>query len=434
QREPIRRTVAIKVIKLGMDTADVIARFEGERQALALMNHTNLAKVLDAGATHDGRPYFAMEYVSGESITAYCDHNKLPTHRRLELFIQACEAVHHAHQKAIIHRDIKPSNILVTTSESSPLVKVIDFGVAKALSHRLTDYTMVTEHGKMIGTPEYMSPEQADMGGLDVDTRTDIYSLGVVLYELLTGTLPFDAKTLRRATFDEFRRIIREDEPPRPSTRFTAMGNEKALQAAAKRGTDLRSLSHELRRELEWIPLKAMRKDRTERYRSVSELIDDVRNYLEGRPLIAGPQSTAYYVRKFVRKHARTVAASVTVFAVILGLLVALGFAAHKANRAVDVQNTLLGQLREENQKTLRADAAARQELSSKLTVFGDTLIKSGQIPAARQSYFEALDIARKLHVPDASLLASLFITRPSGAPLMGDYLHEAGPGGFTGS
>ena len=226
QERPLRRRVALKIIKLGMDTRQVVARFDAERQALAIMDHPNIARVFDAGATEAGRPYFVMELVRGVSITEYCDQNRLSTQERLELFVPVCNAVHHAHQKGIIHRDLKPSNIMVTLHDGVPVPKVIDFGIAKAMNQRLTEQTLFTRYAEMIGTPEYMSPEQAEMSGLDIDTRTDIYSLGVVLYELLTGTLPFDAETLRSAAFAEVQRIIREEEPLRPSTRLSALGPE----------------------------------------------------------------------------------------------------------------------------------------------------------------------------------------------------------------
>ncbi|UCE03181.1 MAG: serine/threonine protein kinase, partial [Candidatus Latescibacterota bacterium] len=235
QTEPLRRTVALKVIKRGMDTDEVMRRFEAERQALALMDHPSIAKVFDAGSTPGGRPYFVMEYVHGEPIHSYCDRQRLPTRERLELFIQLCEGVQHAHQKAIIHRDLKPSNVLVAIQEDRPVPKIIDFGVAKATAQKLTEKTMYTALGELIGTPEYMSPEQAEMTGTDVDTRTDVYSLGVILYELLAGALPFDSKELRRASFDAIIRMLREQEPPRPSTRVSTLGERRSGVAQARR-------------------------------------------------------------------------------------------------------------------------------------------------------------------------------------------------------
>jgi len=317
QERPLRRRVALKIIKLGMDTRQVVARFDAERQALAMMDHPNIARVFDAGATDAGRPYFVMELVRGLSVTEYCDRNRLSMRERLNLFIPVCNAVHHAHQKGIIHRDLKPSNIMVTLHDGEPVAKVIDFGIAKATNQRLTEQTVFTRYAEMIGTPEYMSPEQAEMSGLDVDTRTDIYSLGVVLYELLTGTLPFDPETLRSAALGEVQRIIREEEPLRPSTRISNLG-ETGQRIAEARRTDVAALSKSLQNELEWIPLKAMRKDRTRRYRSAYEFADDIRNYLGGAPLIAGPESTAYRVRKLLSKHRVPVATGAIIMTTLL--------------------------------------------------------------------------------------------------------------------
>jgi serine/threonine protein kinase len=334
QREPIRRTVAIKVIKLGMDTREVIARFESERQALALMNHPNVARVIDAGATHTGRPYFVMEFVDGEPITTFADKHKLTVQQRLELFTQACDAVQHAHQKAIIHRDLKPSNILVTTVDGKPIVKVIDFGVAKAISQRLTERTMFTETGQLMGTPEYMSPEQAEsVAVMEVDTRSDVYSLGVVLYELLTGALPFDPGTLRSAGYAEIQRIIRDVDPPRPSTRLSGLGNE-AQEIARRRQAPLDSLERQLKSELEWIPLKAMRKDRAQRYATTAELSEDIANYLSNRPLRAGPESRVYRARKFLRRNKTGVAVSAAMILLLISGVVATSWQAVRAKRA----------------------------------------------------------------------------------------------------
>ncbi len=322
QQEPIRRKVALKIVKLGMDTKQVIARFEAERQVLALLDHSNIARVLDAGTTETGRPYFVMEYVKGMSITKYCDRHKLSVEKRLKLFLRVCEAVHHAHQKGIIHRDIKPANILVSVQDDRPVPKIIDFGIAKAVTQPLTERTLYTRQGQLLGTPEYMSPEQADMGNEDIDTRADIYSLGVVLYELLAGALPFEHEVLQKVGFAELQRILQEEEPPHPSIRLTSLG-EEAKEIAERRHTQVLALARRLHRELEWIPLKAMRKDRSRRYRSASELADDIQNYLSGAPLIAGPETAVYRVKKFVRKHAGSVATVALVAAVIvLGLIV----------------------------------------------------------------------------------------------------------------
>jgi serine/threonine protein kinase/formylglycine-generating enzyme required for sulfatase activity len=321
QQQPVRRKVALKVIKPGMDTRDVIARFEAERQALALMDHPNIARVLDAGATESGRPYFVMEMVRGISITEFCDKNKLTPRERLELFVSVCHAVQHAHQKGIIHRDIKPSNVLVTLHDSKPLVKVIDFGVAKALYQPLTDKTIYTRLAQIIGTPLYMSPEQAEMSGLDIDTRSDIYSLGVLLYELLTGTTPFDRKRLAKAAYDEVIRIIRDEEPPKPSTRLS-QSTESLPTIAAQRKTDPARLSKMFRGDLDWITMKALEKDRARRYETASGLAHDVQRYLADEVVEARPPSVSYRVRKFARRNrGLVVAVSLIGLALVSGIL-----------------------------------------------------------------------------------------------------------------
>ena len=309
QEKPIHRRVALKVIKLGMDTKHVIARFETEREALALMNHPNVAGVFDAGMTNDGRPYFAMEHVPGVRITDYCDTHRLTTEERLHLFTDVCDAVQHAHQKGIIHRDIKPSNVLVTVRDDKPVVKVIDFGVAKATQHRLTEHTLFTEHGQLIGTPGYMSPEQAEMTALDIDTRTDIYSLGVLLYELLVGARPFDEKVLRQAGLAEIQRIIRENDPPKPSTKFSSLGEDSTV-IAQKRHTEPRTLARELRGDLDWIVMKCLEKDRVRRYATANGLALEIERYLRHEPVLAGPPSAMYRLRKFVRRNRAAVLAT----------------------------------------------------------------------------------------------------------------------------
>jgi len=323
QTEPVRRHVALKVIKLGMDSAQVIGRFEAERQALALMDHPAIATVFDGGTTPQGRPYFAMEYVKGEPITQYCDRHRLSTADRLDLFIQVCDGVQHAHQKGIIHRDLKPSNVLVSIQGDRPVAKIIDFGVAKATSHSLTDRSLFTELGVLIGTPEYMSPEQAEMGSLDVDTRTDIYALGVLLYEMLVGALPFDRGELRVAGIAEIQRIIREKEPPRPSTRVSQLG-PASIEMATNRRTEPRRLIGDLRGDLDWITMRALEKDRTRRYQTANALAADVRRHLGNEPVLARPPSAGYRAYKFVRRHRGGVAAaSAVALALVAGLVAA---------------------------------------------------------------------------------------------------------------
>ena len=349
--------MALKIIKPGMDSKQVIARFEAEQQALALLDHPNIAHVFDAGTTQDGHPYFAMEYVRGIPITEHCDKNKLTIDERLKLFQSVCQAVQHAHQKGIIHRDIKPSNILVQVQGQDAVAKVIDFGVAKALGRPLTDRTVFTEQGQLIGTPEYMSPEQAEMAERDIDTRTDVYSLGVVLYELLTGALPFDPDTLRSAAIGEIQRIIRDEEPPKPSTRLSSLG-EEATKIAQSRRTDVATLARRLYKELEWIPMMAMRKERERRYRSAADLGQDIENYVNGDPLIAGPESVAYRAKKFARKHTAFIASVAAILAVLLAALVVstmMYFGAEQAREKESIARTEAEQAREE-------EAIARNE------------------------------------------------------------------------
>ena len=323
QERPIRRQVALKLIKFGMDTKQVVARFESERQALALMNHPNIARVYDAGATEEGRPYFVMELVRGLPITEYCDKHRLSNRQRLDLFTQVCDGVQHAHQKAIIHRDIKPSNILVKVEDDKPVPKLIDFGIAKATQQRLTEHTLFTEFGQWVGTPEYMSPEQADMSNLDIDTRSDVYSLGAVLYELLVGVQVFDAGRVRAAGLDEIRRLIREDQPSRPSTRASKLGQEKTDIAQARRA-EPESLTRYLRGDLDWITMKALEKDRTRRYGSPADLAADIGHHLADEPVAAGPPSALYRMRKFVQRHRAAVAASAAFILLLVAVAITM--------------------------------------------------------------------------------------------------------------
>jgi WD40 repeat protein/serine/threonine protein kinase len=326
QTRPVRRKVALKVLKPGMDTRQVVARFEAERQALALMDHPNIAKVLDGGQTGSGRPYFVMDLVKGLPITEHCDQARRTTRERLELFVHLCQAVQHAHQKGIIHRDLKPSNVLVTVHDTTPMVKVIDFGVAKALGQELTDKTLFTGFAQMVGTPLYMSPEQAGQSGLDIDTRSDIYALGVLLYELLTGTTPFDKERLKAVGYDEMRRIIREEEPPRPSTRLSTLG-QIATSVSAQRQSDPKRLSQLCRGELDWIVMKCLEKDRNRRYESVSAFAADVQRYLADEPVQACPPSAWYRFRKFARRKKSALVAAACVFLAFAGIAGGIGWA-----------------------------------------------------------------------------------------------------------
>jgi len=338
QMEPVRRRVAVKLIKAGMDTKQVIARFEAERQALATMDHPCISKVFDAGETEEGRPFFVMELVSGLPITEYCDRQGLRTAERVALFIQVCEGVQHAHQRAIIHRDLKPSNVLFALQDGRAVPKIIDFGVAKATAQPLTEKSLFTEVGALIGTPEYMSPEQADLSVQDVDTRTDVYALGVILYELLVGALPFEPKMLREAGFDGIRRMIREVEPPKPSTRLGTLGGPRSSDAARQRQVDLPTLRRQLAGELDWITMKALEKDRERRYGSPAELAADLGRHLRNEPVLAGPPSASYRARKFVRRHRVGVAVAAVAVLALGGFALAMGVQARRISREAEAK------------------------------------------------------------------------------------------------
>ena len=416
QEEPVRRRVALKLIKWGMNTREVVARFESERQALALMDHPNIARVYEAGATEEGRPYFAMEFVRGVPITDYCDSHRLSLPRRLEIFVAVCEGIQHAHRRGVIHRDVKPSNLLVTVHDDRPVPKVIDFGVAKATSQRLTERTVFTELGQWIGTPEYMSPEQADLTGLDIDTRTDVYSLGVVLYELLAGVQPFDSTTLRGAGFDEMRRRIREEEPPRPSTRISSQGDESEVAARRRRSAPER-LAKDLRGDLDWIVMKCLEKDRTRRYDSPLDLAADITRYLSNQPVEAGPPGTAYRLKKFIRRNRVSVAAgAMIVVALILGMIgttIGLVRAKHQAQIAnqvagfmegifADLDPTESGRVQSPEMILDRGGEKIEKELAGQplvqarlMTTMGIVYLNLGQLDRARELMETGLEIRR---------------------------------------
>jgi eukaryotic-like serine/threonine-protein kinase len=380
QEEPVRRRVALKILKLGMDTRQVVARFEAERQALALMDHPNIAHVYDGGATESGRPYFVMELVRGMPITKYCDAATLSTAQRLELFRQVCQAVQHAHQKGVIHRDLKPSNILVSEQDGRPLPKVIDFGVAKAVEGRLTDKTLFTSFRQMIGTPTYMSPEQAALGGFDIDTRSDIYSLGVLLYELLTGSTPFDTQELLRQGYEEVLRAIRDVDPPKPSTRLNTLEQNALVTAAQRRQTNPPKLVHLLRGDLDWIVMRCLEKDRARRYDTANGLALDIERYLHNEPVLARPPSALYRWQKFARRNKEAVAAAAVVaLALTLGAAIS-GWQWRKAVRAREGE----AQQREQADARAKAAAAAKEEANHQRMVAQENLYAADMSLAQR--------------------------------------------------
>ncbi len=435
QIAPVKRKVAVKIIKLGMDTKQVMARFEAERQALAMMDHPSIAKIYDAGATETGRPYFVMEYVKGIPITEYCDTHRLNNRERLELCQEVCKGVQHAHQKGIIHRDIKASNILVAIHDNKPIPKIIDFGVAKATAQRLTERTMFTEMGQLIGTPEYMSPEQAEMTGLDIDTRTDIYSLGVLLYELLVGALPFDSDALRAAGLSEIQRIIRETDPPKASTRLSSLGDFKT-SIAQSRKTDPSALRKQLKGDLDWIILKAMEKDRTRRYETVNGLAADIARHLNNEPVLARPPSTTYKLQKMISRHKIGFGFAVALSVLIVGFAIAMTVASariaaerdraeEEAAKATAISTFLQDTLGSANPiegsardiTVLEALATATDKIEESFMnqpeveievrhTIGVTYLRLGHYDKAKDMLRSALKVARKTYTADHPELA----------------------------
>jgi WD40 repeat protein/serine/threonine protein kinase/tetratricopeptide (TPR) repeat protein len=408
QAAPVRRKVALKIIKPGMDTREVIARFEAERQALALMDHPNIARVFDVGATEAGRPYFVMELVRGAPITEYCDQNNLPVHKRLELFVTVCHAVQHAHQKGIIHRDIKPSNVLVTLHDGHPVPKVIDFGVAKAIGQQLTDKTLFTRFAQMVGTPLYMSPEQAELTGLDIDTRGDIYSLGVMLYELLTGTTPFDGARMKQVALDEIRRMIREDEPPSPSTRLSSTAGAAQTAVAAHRRVDPRGLSRLVRGDLDLIVMKALDKDRTRRYETANGFAADIGRYLSEEPVEACPPSSIYRFRKFARRNKAAFAIGTATAAALVIAVAGLAVSNSLVRRESDEKELALHEkvlaLQEKDEALVqksqalveKEEALGRAEEQQKIATENERDAKAHELVARRRFYAAQMILAQQ--------------------------------------
>ncbi len=387
QREPVKRRVALKIIKLGMDSRQIVARFEAERQALAMMDHPNIAKIFDADVTETGRPYFVMELVRGIKITEYCDQNQLPTRERLRLFILVCQAIQHAHQKGIIHRDIKPSNILVTLHDGVPVPKVIDFGIAKATQQELTDKTVFTQFQQFIGTPAYISPEQAEMSGLDIDTGADIYSLGVLLYELLVGQTPFDAKEMMQGGLDALRQIIREKEPLRPSTRLNTLPGEARTTAGKRRQTDVGKLVHQLQGDLDWIVMKCLEKDRARRYETANGLANDIQRHFNNEAVLACPPSAAYRFQKAFRRNKLVFAAGT---AVVLALVVGLALAAAGLRQAMRERNSALAA--RAGEEVQRREAQQAQANEAQLRRESEVLA----LAASRRAYASDMNIAKQ--------------------------------------
>ncbi len=389
QVEPVRRKVAVKIVRPGMATKDVIARFEAERQALAMMDHPNIARVFDAGSTECGQPYFVMELVQGLPITEYCDHQRLNASERLELFLKICRAVQHAHQKGIIHRDIKPSNVLVPRIDGEAVPKVIDFGVAKAVSEKLSEQTIYTHFSQMVGTPLYMSPEQADLGVVDIDTRSDIYSLGVLLYELLTGTTPFDRETVKRAGLDEMRRMIREVDPPRPSQRVTTLDAQALSTISDRRRVDNRELGRILRGELDWIVMKALEKNRSRRYETADAMANDIRRHQQHEPVEACPPSSWYRLTKLVRRNRALISATAVVAVALLVGVIAASWQALAATRARDRATAAEGLASRHLERALEA-------VDQMLSRVGDE--KLANVPMLEEVRYELLEEAVQLY------------------------------------